>query len=77
MEHFRVGEQHVGLVPGPCALVAVGIAVVGCRHQAGDLHGAEGTQLILGQSFGWVEEEGGAGAEAGYHRLGNWHLKAQ
>ena len=58
VQHVRVGEHHVGVAPGPRALVGRGVAVVGDGDQTGHVQAPKGAELVLGQGLGGEHEEG-------------------
>ena len=58
VQHVGIGEHHVGVAPGPRALVCRRISVVGHGHESGDLQGCEGAQLVLGEGLGGEDQEG-------------------
>ena len=57
VEHVGVGEDVLGVVAGPLALVAAAVAVVGGDPDV-EPEGGEPGQLVLGQRLGRREVEG-------------------
>ena len=76
VQHFRVGEDDVGVVAYPGLLLRGGVAVVGAGHEAGKVEGGERTQLIVGERFGGIEEKCRTGRDRIGDGLGDRDLKA-
>ncbi len=57
VQHFWIGEHHIGVASHPPTLVGVGVAIVGSRLQSGHSEVGKGPQLILRQRLGGVEQQ--------------------
>ena len=60
VEHVGVGQDHVGVATGPRPLLGAAVAVVGRRHDAGQVELPERPQLVLGERFRREQEQRGA-----------------
>jgi hypothetical protein len=58
MEHVRVGQDEVGMVADPAPGGGIRVAVVCLGPDGGKLQGADGVQLVGGQSLGGGEVQG-------------------
>ena len=55
VHHLGVGQDHVGVGPGPRPLLPGGVAVIGRGLQPGDVELPEGPELILSQRVMFLE----------------------
>ena len=58
MQHVRVGEDEVRVVPDPAPGRGIGVAVVGFGPDGGELQRPDGGQLVGGQRLGGGQVEG-------------------
>lgn len=63
MQTVGIGENNVAGGAGPCPLAGRTGPVVGGGYQVGDIEGGGGSQLVMGQGLGGVDEDG-PGTEA-------------